>query len=145
MRTTDYEAVRACALALLGGAVLKACDVTAGRGSAIDWREVRSGDLVQSDGDAFDTAYLFVSMVGNVAAMDAVECEVPPAVPAPVVQPRITAFMQAACGGRPRSFHVGEFTVIVEAHENDAAQAAFTQRLAARALEVSTPNLEVAS
>lgn len=50
---------------LLAGRVLHARDVTAGNGKVIDWRTVRSGDLVQEDADAFDTARLFVHLVGE--------------------------------------------------------------------------------
>jgi len=63
-----FETVQACAVALLGGAVLHASDVTAGNGVVIDWRVVKSGETIQNDGDAFDTAYLFVIVAGVEAA-----------------------------------------------------------------------------
>lgn len=68
MKSPLLEAVQACAVALLGGVVLHADDVTAGNGVVIDWREVKHGETLQNDGDAFDTAYLFVTVVGVEAA-----------------------------------------------------------------------------
>ena len=63
------DTVQACAVALLSGAVLHASDVTAGNGSVIDWREVKSGATLLEGGNAFDVAYLFVTVVGWYAAM----------------------------------------------------------------------------
>lgn len=68
-----FEAVQACAVVLLGGVVLPANDVTAGNGVVIDWREVKHGETLQNDGDAFDTAYLFVTVTGVEAAHAAAE------------------------------------------------------------------------
>lgn len=66
---STFAAVRACALVLLTGAVLQVEDVTAGGGMVVDWRTVRSGETLVIDADPFDTAALFVVMVG-VAALD---------------------------------------------------------------------------
>jgi hypothetical protein len=63
-----FAVVQAVAVALLSGLVLHAADVTAGNGSVIDWRAVKSGETVQEGADAFDTALLFVSLVGEEAA-----------------------------------------------------------------------------
>jgi hypothetical protein len=53
------------------------------------------------------------------------------------VVPQITAYMQRQNGGRLRAFEVGGFRVMVAAHDDDAAQAAFVERLAAIAAEVA--------
>lgn len=42
----------------------------------------------------------------------------------------ISAFMPAANGGRRRMFTAAQFAVTVEPHEDDAAQAKFTEQLA---------------
>lgn len=133
MQTIDtFTAVRACSVALLAGVVLHASDVTAGNGAVIDWRTVRSGEFVQSGADAFDTAQLLVALVGPAAALGAVERhEVEEVPPEPPTVPRVHAYMVQANGGRLRSFDVGGFKVMVDAHEDDAAQAEFTARLAA--------------
>ena len=68
---TVYDAVRAVATELLSGSVVQIDDVTAGRGSVIDWRTARSGEPIVEGGDAFDVAYQFVLMVGPRAALDA--------------------------------------------------------------------------
>ena len=120
-----YDAVRACALAMLGGAVLQTCDVSAGRGLVVDWRIVKSGEAMLSEADPFDVADLFVALVGPEAALSTVGVE-------PV--PEIVAFMRCENGGRRRRFEVGGFAVYVEPHEDDAGQAAFTGRLAALAV-----------
>lgn len=126
-----FDAVRACSIALLAGGVLHGPDVTAGNGSVIDWRSVKSGETVQADGDAFDTAYLFVALVGPEAALAAAtrDRNIEPPPPAPEPEPRITAYMFTE-RGRARSFGVGPFTVLVQPHEDDAAHAAFTEALA---------------
>lgn len=132
-QSTTFDAVRACSIALLRGAVLRAEDVTAGLdGSVIDWRSIKSGETIQTDGDAFETAYLFVTLVGEEAAMAAAQRDrdVPPA---PVFVPPevyVAAYMPNQDGARRRSFDAGPFRVIVEPHEDDAAQATFTQALA---------------
>ena len=132
---TGFDAVRACSIALLSGAVLQAEGVSASRGLVIDWRTVKCGETLLAEGDAFDTAYLFVALVGAGAAVDSVESDGgdAPAFVAP--PPRITAFMPCANGGRRRAFDVGAFRVVVEPHEDDAAQAAFTSELAAMATQ----------
>ena len=125
-----FAAVRACAVALLGGVVLQTRDVSAGNGTVIDWRSARCGETLQDGGDAFDVARLFVSLVGAEAALRAVAAKgIVHALP----QPRIYAYMLQANGGRLRSFDIGEFKVRVEAHADDAAQAAFTEQLASLA------------
>lgn len=135
------DAVRACSIALLAGTVLRAEDVTAGLdGSVIDWRTVKSGETIQAGGDAFDTAYLFVTLVGEEAALAAAQREgtIPAA---PVFVPpdvEIAAYMPSQDGSRRRSFDVRGFRVIVEPHEDDAAQAAFTQALAKLAAGMSS-------
>lgn len=132
-----FTAVRACAIALLSGLVLQVEHVSAGNGAVIDWRTVQSGETLQEGADAFDAAQLFVALVGPEAALAALpgsDIEPPPTVRMP---PRVHAYMQQANGGRLRSFEVGAFKVLVEAHEDDAAQAAFTARLAALAAEAA--------
>lgn len=59
-----YDTVLACSLAILRGHVLHVDNVTAGLGSVIDWRHVKSGETIMDGGTAFDVAYLFVSLVG---------------------------------------------------------------------------------
>jgi hypothetical protein len=69
--------------------------------------------------------------VGPEAALASIGVEVEPA-PAPAQLPtRIHAFMAQANGGRLRSFEAHGFEVLVQAHEDDAAQAAFVAKLAA--------------
>ena len=138
--TTIYEAVRACSIALLAGAVLQVGGVSAGNGTVIDWRTVKSGETIQADGDAFDTAYLFVTLVGaeEAAVAAASDLDIAPPPPAPEVAPRITAFAARHDGARRRSFEVGPFTVVVEPHEDDAAQAAFVEALARAAVGVAS-------
>jgi len=138
--TTIVEATRACSIALLAGHVLHAENVTAGPdGSVIDWREVKCGETIQANGDAFDTAYLFACVVGPEAAHAAATRErtIAPAPPFKSPPVEISAFMLNANGGRRRAFEVGAFHVYVEPHENDAAQAAFTEALARAAAELS--------
>lgn len=48
--------------------------------------------------------------------------------------PKITAYMMTS-NGRRRSFKIGEFTVMVEPHEDDKAQEEFTRKLAEVAAE----------
>lgn len=120
-----FTAVRACAIAILGGAVLTACDVTAGNGLVVDWRSVKCGEHMETDGDAAAVAQLFVALVGPEAALASVSDEPPAPLP-----PAVTAFMRGANGGRRRQFEVGGFVVQVEPDENDAAQAAFVEKLA---------------
>jgi hypothetical protein len=129
-----FDAVRACAIALLGGVVLHASDVSAGNGKVIDWRTLSCGDALLESADAFDVARLFVSIVGSEAALRAVAAKgVVRALPAP----RVTAFMLQANGGRSRSFEVAGFRVMVEAHADDDEQAAFTEQLAALSMTLA--------
>lgn len=128
-----FAAVRACSLAFLAGAVLHACDVTAGNGRLIDWRSVKSGEEIRSGSDACELAQLFVAFVGVETALASIDEEVAPAPEPTPIATRIHAYMQQANGGRLRSFDATAkgFRVQVEAHEDDAAQAAFTAKLAA--------------
>jgi len=137
---STFTAIRACSILLLGGVVLHAEDVTAGNGKVIDWRTVRCGETVQEGADAFDTAALFVSLVGPEAALLAAtrDQDIEEAPPATEPAPRVHAYMMQANGGRLRSFEVGPFTVMVQAHSDDAAQAAFTERLASLAMGASS-------
>lgn len=133
-----YPTIRACALILLTGAVLQTVTpdgaVTAGKGQIIDWRTVRSGETVRVDGDAFDTAQLFVAMVGVEAAERAAD---PLSEPPP---PEVTTFQADEHGFRVRQFTVGGVRVRVEGLSwlggTDTEAEAFTERLAALAFEV---------
>ncbi|HVR02796.1 MAG TPA: hypothetical protein VMT47_11740 [Polyangia bacterium] len=127
-----YRAVEACAVRILAGAMLQADKVSAGNGRVIDWREVKSGKIELEGGDAFDIAHRFVELVGVQASMAAAEAHKPP--PKPPLE--VTAYCQAANGGRRRSFKIDRFTVLVEPHEDDEAQARFTAILAALASEM---------
>lgn len=131
-----FPAVCACAIALLAGAVLQAAGVSAGNGRVIDWRTEKCGDEIQTGGDPFETAQLFVTLVGPDVALAATE--VAPSEPFASPPPVITAFMQASNGGRRRHFTIGAFDVYVEPHEDDAAQAAFTLALATLAQTVQS-------
>lgn len=126
------NAVRACSIALLAGAILHASDVTAGNGKVIDWRTVKSGEELCPGGDAFDTAYLFVTLVGDEAALAAVArvLDIEPAAPTVEPAPRVHAYAPNGSGARRRSFGAGPFTVYVEPNDDDAAQATFTDALA---------------
>jgi len=127
---STFAAIRACAIAMMAGHVVQAESVSAGRGMVIDWRTVRSGDTIQTGTDAFDTAQLFVALVGADAALVAAdEWGIEPA-SAVHTQPRIVEFMRTPNGGRRRSFECGKFTVVVEPHADDEEQAEFTARLA---------------
>jgi hypothetical protein len=142
--TETFPAVRACAIAMLAGRVLQVDGVSAGRGRVIDWRTVKSGETLQSHADAFDTAQLFVALVGAERALSLFDESVEPP-PAPPTVPRVTAYMiDPNCGGRRRSFEATKFgfRVYVEPHENDAAQAAFTEQLAALAEQITTTVVE---
>lgn len=135
--TPTFEAVRACAIALLGGRILQSDSVSAGRGMVIDWRTVRSGETVIDGADAFDMAHMFVTLVGPEVALATVADEgIAPASPTPRPPPQVYAYMPSYNGGRRRSFEVGPFRVYVEPHEDDAAQAAFTEALARVAAEL---------
>jgi hypothetical protein len=133
------EAVRACSIALLAGVVLQVLEVSAGHGRVIDWRTVRSGETLQDGADAFDTAYLFVTLVGPEAAVLAAtrDRDIEPAPPAVEPEPRIATYMHTQ-NGRLRSFEVGAFRVSVDpigdGEATDKAHAAFTAALAKAAL-----------
>jgi hypothetical protein len=129
-QSETYAAVRSVAIAVLGGAVVQASGVSAGNGIVIDWRTVKSGEELQRDADAFDTAQLFVALVGAYGALAALGEHAAASAPEPVaIPPRVTAFMPDNNGGRRRQFDAGPFTVKVEPYEDDAAQAAFVERL----------------
>jgi hypothetical protein len=119
--TSTFTAVRACCIVLLAGAVLQAelpeGAVTAGKGKVIDWRTVRCGETLQEGADAFDTAQLFVALVGpEVATAAAVRDEdIEDAPPNPVLPPEVHAFMANEHGCRVRQFTVGAVRVRVEA------------------------------
>lgn len=134
------DVVQAVAVAMLGGVVVQAAGVSAGHGKVIDWREVKSGWTMLDGADAYDTAQLFVDLVGVNAALEALakhgmilreehDNDVQPKREVP----KVHAYMQMQNGGRQRSFDVGEFSVMVRNHEDDVAQAAFTQWLAEQA------------
>lgn len=133
MSAPRFDAARACALAILGGRVLQTAGVSAGRGLVVDWRTVKSGEALLEDGDAFDVAYLFVALVGADVAAALLEGEVEPAAPVAEPPPRVVAFMPNQYGARRRRFDVGPFSVLVEPHDDDAAQADFAAKLAAAA------------
>jgi hypothetical protein len=59
-----YEHVKEAAARILAGEVLQAGSVSAGRGLVIDWRTIRSGEIVDDGGDSFDQAHLFVALAG---------------------------------------------------------------------------------
>lgn len=133
-----FAIVRACALAIIAGTILHASDgtgvVTAGNGVVVDWRIVRSGEVFETtDGTAFDTAQLFVALVGEEAARAALVIEPPPAPPVREATTHVMAYaIDPACGGRRRSFDAPQgFRVYVEPDSDDNAQSAFTARLAA--------------
>lgn len=143
-RPETFTAVRACALALLAGAVLQTAGVSAGNGIVVDWREVKSGETLNTDGDAFDTAQLFVALVGPEAALAIVEGE-----PAAAFVPAIHAYpLQKHADGsdsdRIREFRCGGYQVQVSrdwirgGDFDDADQADFVRRLASLAAEVSS-------
>lgn len=133
--STGFDAVWVCAIALLSGGVLQVAGVSAGSGLVIDWRTVTSGETLLANGDAFDTAQLFVALVGDGPAVEAVRGDTGSAAKFVAPAPRVTAFMPGANGGRRRSFEIGAFRVVVEPHEDDEAQAVFTSELAALAAQ----------
>jgi hypothetical protein len=61
----------------------------------------------------------------------------PPPASAPKPPPEVAAFMPNGAGARRRAFKAGPFRVYVEPHEDDAAQAAFTEALAKAAAELA--------
>jgi len=61
------------AVSFTNGTVLTANNVTAGNGMVIDWRNVKSGETVVSEGDAYDMAVTFVGLVGWGAAAMALD------------------------------------------------------------------------
>jgi hypothetical protein len=52
--------------------------------------------------------------------------------------PKITAYCPNHKNARRRSFRIGEFTVMVEPHEDDKAQEEFTRKLAEVAAGLET-------
>lgn len=136
---TTFDAVRACSIALLRGEVLQVLEVSAGRGRVIDWRTVRSGETLLEDADAYDTAAMFVAIVGpDVALLAATRHEdIEPAPPFAEPEPRVIAYMHTP-NGRLRSFEVGAFRVSVDpigdGEAADMAHADFAAALARAAL-----------
>jgi hypothetical protein len=137
-----FPAVRACAELLLAGVVLQVAGVSAGKGLVIDWRTVRSGETLQADGDPFDTAQLFVALVGPEAAISVAGGVTPP--PSSVVAPpEIHAWPPNEHGRRLREFTApGGFRVQVRfeswmggGDDGDTLAAEFTERLAQLAVE----------
>lgn len=131
------DVVQVVAVAMLGGAVLQAVGVSAGNGTVIDWREVKSGWTMLDNADAYDTAQLFVDLVGVDGALEALakhgmmlQEATGHDAPAKREVPKVSTYMEMPNGGRQRSFDVGEFSVMVRNHKDDAAQASFTQWLA---------------
>ncbi len=131
--STTFAAVRACALAILAGGILHASDVTAGNGVVVDWRTVRSGATLTTEANPFDAAQLFVALVGEDAALSSLEEEPSPAPDPTPIPTRVYAYaIDSNCGGRRRTFEARQgFKVLVEPDADDAAQAAFTAKLAA--------------
>lgn len=120
-----YETVARCAVAMVAGDVLQSSGVSAGNGTVIDWRTVPSGEMVQSGGDAFDTARLFVALIGDDTARELLSGA-----------PPVAEFMARGDGARRRGFTVRGLTVYVEPHEDDALQAWFTAELARAAADL---------
>jgi len=71
----DHELISAISVALLGGRIFNTRNVTAGNGSVIDWRTVKSGETIIDGADAYDTAVAFVGLVGWGAAARALDAE----------------------------------------------------------------------
>lgn len=71
----DTNLIQAVCVALLGGEVLHASDLSAGKGSVIDWRTVKSGEILLEGADAYDTAVTFVSLAGWKAVAMALDGE----------------------------------------------------------------------
>lgn len=69
---TEHFTIDRLSRALLRGRTLHAEDVTAGNGKVIDWRTTKSGNELQIGADAFDTARLFLTLVGEDAALESV-------------------------------------------------------------------------
>ena len=120
-----YEAVRHCTVELFAGKIVQAAGVSAGNGSVIDWRSIPSGETLQTNGDTFDTAQLFVTLVGPEAAMRGGGA------------PEITAWMRDQNGRRRRSFDAQGMHVTVESIDHDdELQAWFTHELAKAAADI---------
>lgn len=122
---TSYAAVRFVAESVLAGRVVQASGVTVGSGFVIDWRTVKSGEEIQCGADAFDSAQLFVALVGAEAA-----------IAGQGAVPEVTAYMLCANGGRLRSFTVGGLRVSVDPHDDDTLQEWFTHELAKMAASI---------
>jgi hypothetical protein len=120
-----YEAVRYCAVELHTGKIIQAAGVSAGNGSVIDWRSVKSGETLQTDCDVFDTARLFVALVGPEVAMRGEGV------------PEIAAWMRDQNGRRRRSFDAQGMHVTVESIDHDdELQVWFTHELAKAAADI---------
>lgn len=55
----------------------------------------------------------------------------------------LVAFAESPNGGRRRSFSVGDFTVVVEPHERDEKQRAFTEELASALPELAKARAKI--
>lgn len=136
------DTVQAVVIALLGGAVVQAVGVSAGHGKVIDWREVKSGWTMLDNADAYDTAQLFVDLVGVDASLEVLAKhgivlgeDRSDAQPNREV-PEVVAYAPNARGERMCGFSFDGFRVSVQNswdNEDDVAQAAFTQWLAEQA------------
>jgi hypothetical protein len=60
----NSDLIFALCVAFTKGIVLSANNVTAGNGSVVDWRTVKSGDHVLEDANAYDVAIVFVNLAG---------------------------------------------------------------------------------
>lgn len=74
---TRSDAIFACCVAFTKDPkrVLHAKDVTASLGTVTDWRYEKAGHTLLADADAFDTAVLFVDLVGYSPAYEAATTE----------------------------------------------------------------------
>ena len=72
LRGRTARVVSILAAHLVRGAALSIHDVTAGNGQVIEWAAVKSGQTLLEGADAFDTAELFLKLVGTRAALHAV-------------------------------------------------------------------------
>lgn len=119
-----YEAIRYCAVELLAGKIIQAAGVSAGHGMVIDWRTLKSGETLQANGDTFDTARLFVTLVGPEVAMRGGGT------------PEVTAWMCDQNGRRRRSFKVGGVHVTTETLDGEDLAEWFTTELAKVAADI---------
>jgi hypothetical protein len=69
----SFQSALELSILLLNGLVIQADKVSVGNGTIIDWRGVPSGEEVAKGLDPFDSAYLFICLVGPCAARSAVD------------------------------------------------------------------------